>query len=486
MDLNLPPLTDKQGEAFNALGTEILYGGAAGGGKSHLMRIMAIVIALMVPNVQIYLFRRKYADLWANHMDGPSGFMVMLSPLIKAKKCKVNGSDNEVTFWNGAKIHLCHCQHEKDRYNHQGAEIHVLLIDELTHFTDVIYRFLRNRVRLGSLKVPQAAKDMFNSRFPLIFCGSNPGGVGHGWVKRTFVDAAPHGKAHRVAKKEGGMLRQYIPAKLSDNPIMAITDPDYADRLAGLGNPALVKAMLDGSWDIVAGGAFDDLWDTNCVILPRFKIPSSWYVDRSFDWGSTHPFSVGWWAESNGEEVELPDGTTACFPAGSLIRISEWYGTKEIGTNEGLKMSARDVATGIIEREERLIGQGWVNGPIYIGPADNQIRNVVEKESDSIEKKMSDQGIYWAESDKKAGSRVNGLQLARDRLSASISGEGPGLYFMENCKAAIQILPILARDEDNTEDIDGDQEDHIWDDIRYRVLASSNRIATKLNLKRPS
>jgi len=486
MEINLPPLTDKQGEAFNAIGTEILYGGAAGGGKSHLMRVMAIVIALMIPNVQIYLFRRKYADLWANHVDGPSGFMTMLSPLIKAKKCKVNGSDNEVVFWNGAKIHLCHCQHEKDRYNYQGAEIHVLLIDELTHFTDVIYRFLRNRVRLGALKVPEAAKQLFGGRFPLIFCGSNPGGVGHGWVKRTFVDSAPHGKAHKVEKKEGGMLRQYIPAKLSDNPIMAITDPDYADRLSGLGSPALVEAMLNGSWNIVAGGAFDDLWDPNYIILPRFKIPESWYVDRSFDWGSTHPFSVGWWAEANGEEITLPDGEKLCLQAGSLIRIAEWYGCKEIGTNEGLRLSAKAIARGIIEREERMLGQDWIKGKVHIGPADNQIRNKLEFETDTIEKKMSDEDVHWSESDKRAGSRINGLALARERLSASISNEGPGLYFMDNCLATIEILPILSRDEKNVEDIDGDQEDHVWDEIRYRVLASSSRIATQVKLRMPS
>lgn len=486
MELNLPPLTDKQGEAFQADGTEILYGGAAGGGKSHLMRIMAILLAVLVPNIQIYIFRRNFSDLWKNHMEGPSGFMVLLDAMIKSKKCKVNSSDNEISFWNGAKIYLCHCQHEKDRFKYQGAEIHVLFIDELTHFTDVIYRFLRNRVRLGALKVPPAAKQMFGNRFPLIFCGSNPGNVGHGWVKRTFISAHPHGKAWRVSKTEGGMLRQYIPAKLSDNPIMAITDPDYADRLSGLGSPALVEAMLNGSWDIVAGGAFDDLWDPNKLILPRFKIPANWRVDRSFDWGSTHPFSVGWWAESNGEAVITPDGEELVIPRGSLIRIAEWYGTKEIGTNEGLKLSAKAIAIGIKEREERMQAQGWIAERPRAGPADNQIRNVIEKESDSVEKKMQDEGVNWTDSDKKAGSRVNGLQLMRDRMEAAVSGEGPGIYFMENCHATIQILPILIRDEDNPEDIDGDQEDHVWDEIRYRVLAASNRAATSIKLRMPT
>lgn len=450
------------------------------------MRVMAVLLAMTVPNIQVYLFRRNFSDLWKNHMEGPSGFIALLDPLVKAKKVKINGSDNEISFWNNAKIYLCHCQHEKDRFKYQGAEIHILFIDELTHFSDVIYRFLRNRVRLGALKIPQHARDLFSNRFPLIFCGSNPGGVGHGWVKRTFIDAAPSGTSWRVSKEEGGMLRQYIPAKLTDNPIMAITDPDYADRLSGLGSPELVKAMLEGSWDIVAGGAFDDLWDTSKLIVPRFTVPPHWAVERSFDWGSTHPFSVGWWAESPGEEVVLKDGSSRYFERGSLIRVAEWYGTKEIGTNTGLKLSARAVADGILEREELLVSGGWVSDRPRPGPADNQIRNVNETESDSIEKKMNDAGVFWLDSDKKAGSRINGLQLMRDRMEASVKGTGAGIYFMQNCRAAISILPILIRDENNPEDISGDQEDHVWDEIRYEVLSASNRLCMNFNIRMPS
>ena len=107
----------------------------------------------------------------------------------------------------------------------------------------------------------------------------------------------------QVEKTEGGMTRQYIPAKLKDNPTLAKNDPDYADRLSALGTPELVRAMLDGDWDIVAGGMFDDVWKKDVHIIEPFRIPKTWIVDRSFDWGSSRPFSVCWWAESDGTEA---------------------------------------------------------------------------------------------------------------------------------------------------------------------------------------
>ncbi len=123
-------------------------------------------------------------------------------------------------------------------------------------------------------------------------------------MKRTFVDYTEALEVVKTRKVDGGMLRTFIPALLQDNPSLTENDPGYEERLDGLGDPALVKAMKNGDWNIVAGGALDDVWKPR-LILPRFKIPKGWRIDRSFDWGSSHPFSVGWWAESNGEEIEL-------------------------------------------------------------------------------------------------------------------------------------------------------------------------------------
>jgi len=174
----------------------------------------------------------------------------------------------------------------------------------------------------------------------------------------------------------------------------------------------------------------------------------------------------------------MPDGTKFCPPAGSLIRIAEWYGTEEIGTNKGLKMSAGDIAKGIVEFEKQLRLGRWIVGEVNDGPADGQIYAVMQKDVDAIATKMSDNGVDWIEADKSPGSRINGLQLVRDMLENSSRGEEPGLYFMDNCKATLATVPVLPRDEDKIDDVDTDAEDHIYDEIRYRVLKGSNRYAT--------
>lgn len=361
-------LHQRQSFAFESRATEILYGGAAGGGKSHLLRAASIVWCATIPGLQVYIFRRLSDDLTKNHMEGPSGFPAMLAEWMAAGYCKINWSRNFIEFWNGAKIHLCHCQYEKDVTKYQGAEIHVLMIDELTHFTETIYRYLRARCRIGGLAVPDNMKGLF----PRVVCGSNPGGIGHNWVKSTFIDIAAPQTVVPMPKESGGMLRQYIPAKLSDNPTLAENDPDYADRLSGLGSPELVRAMLEGDWNIVAGGALDDVW-TQRVVVPRFKVPQSWHVDRSFDWGSSHPFAVTWFAEADGTEAMMGDGTKWCPPRGSLVMCHEWYGAS--GANVGLKLAPREVAKGIQERERLLLAGQWVTA-IKSGPADNQISAV--------------------------------------------------------------------------------------------------------------
>ena len=470
-------LHDKQSEAFFSRANEILYGGAAGGGKSHLMRIAALSWCCEIAGLQVYLFRRVSEDLYKNHMEGSGGFHSLLDKWMGKGICAYNASKNVITFWNGSKIWLCHCQHEKDKFKYQGAEIHVLMIDELTHFTESIYRYLRGRCRIGSLTLPDHHKGMF----PRILCGSNPSGVGHSWVKATFVDNAPYKHIKQMPKKEGGMRRQYIPALLTDNPTLDYDE--YSGNLEGLGSPDLVKAMLNGDWNIVSGGALDDLWRSDTHIIPRFKIPYSWRLDRSFDWGSSTPFSVGWWAEANGEEAVLENGDTFCPPKGTLIRIAEWYGADKVGTNKGLALTAKEIAQGIKQMESQLLKLGWIDGKVYAGPADNQITNVIEKNADTIAKKMEDEKVFWLKSNKSAGSRIVGLDLLRQRMKAAIDGEGAAIYFMNNCLATIATLPIMSRDPNNPEDVLKGADDHAYDEIRYRVLHGNVRSATKINIK---
>lgn len=465
LELDLGKIHPRQGDALESIATEILYGGAAGGGKSHLMRIAAVLWCLQIPGLQVYLFRRTFPDLWKNHMEGPSGFPAILSPLVSIKKASINLSDGAVAFPNRSKIFLCHCQYEKDVFKYQGAEIHVLMMDELTHFTSKQYRFLRGRVRLGGLQIPKE----FSGIFPRILCGSNPGGEGHNWVKAAWVDLAPPMAITQMPPSEGGMLRQYIPARLDDNPTLLENDPNYESRLEGLGDAALVKAMRSGDWNIVSGGMFDDVWREGIHALDPFDIPSSWRIDRTFDWGSSKPFSVGFWAESDGTEAIMPDGTKKAWPRGTLFRIAEIYGWNG-QPNEGCRKLAVEVARDIAAFQ-KVVPWGHRVVP---GPADNSIFDA--ENGVCIADDMAKLGVRWERSDKSPGSRKTGWEAMRKRFKACIRKPGepmedPGLYVFNTCRHFIRTVPTLPRDEKKPDDVDTRAEDHIADEARYRCLA---------------
>lgn len=452
----------KQRVAFESDATEILFGGAAGPGKSHLLRVAAIEWCEEIAGLQVFLFRRTHPDLIKNHMIGPGSFPELLSERIASKECHINYSKNFIEWKNRSRIHLCHCQYEHNVYNYKGAEIHVLMPDELTSFTEFMYRFLRGRVRLGGLKVP----DKYKGKFPRIVSGTNPGDIGHNWVKASFIDNAPERQIVQMPKSEGGMRRQFIEALLEDNPTMMENDPDYEQRLEGLGDDALVRAMRHGDWDIVAGGMFDDLWRRDIHVIEPFEIPSSWYVSRSFDWGSSKPFSVGWWAKSDGTEATLKDGTKKIFPRGTLFRFDEWYGWNG-KANEGSKMLAVEIADGIIEREKTF------SVKVKAGPADSSIYDT--ENGNCIADDMAAKGVSWIKADKSPGSRKNGWELMRKMLKASIPKgnlplEDAGLYVFSNCTQFIRTVPTLPRDKTKYDDVDTNAEDHIADETRYQIL----------------
>ena len=453
-------LHDKQLMAYESIATELLFGGAAGGGKSHLLRVAAICWCYSIKNLQVYFFRKTHPDLLKNHMVGPTSFPALLADWIKSGFVNINLSRNIIEFWNGAKIHLCHCQYEKDVYNYQGAEMHVLIIDELTHFSKVIYEFLRSRVRLGSLKIAE----QFKGLFPKIFCGSNPGNIGHNWVKADFIDFQPPYQIKQTPKTDGGMMRQFIPSLLEDNPSMTENDASYEDRLQGLGNPALVQAMRYGRWDIVAGGMFDDVWDPSVHVIAPFDIPSTWRIDRSFDWGSSKPYSVGWWAESDGCDISYRDGTKKSTRKGDLFRVAELYGCTG-KPNEGTRELATEVARKIVLAEKAMAKK------VYPGPADSSIFDT--ENGNCIADDMARIGVNWSRADKKPGSRINGAELLRERLKNAITKDGAGLFIFNTCRNFIRTVPVLPRDENKTDDVDSAAEDHAYDDCRYRISAKT-------------
>jgi hypothetical protein len=266
-------------------------------------------------------------------------------------------------------------------------------------------------------------------------------------------------------KVEGGMRRQYIPAKLDDNPTLTETDPDYIDRLEGLGNPELIRAMRDGDWDIVAGGMFDDLWHRPTHVLTPFDIPSSWRIDRGFDWGSSKPFSVVWFAESDGTTATMRDGTTRTFPRGTIFAIEEWYGWNG-KPNEGCKMLAVDIATDIVEREK---GKPYQVKP---GPADTSIFDT--QNGMCIADDMKKKGVKWDKADKSPGSRKNGWEMIRKLMKQARGNELPGFFVFDTCIHIIRTLPVLPRSQRDADDVDTDAEDHAPDVVRYRCSAKKN------------
>ncbi|KQV32887.1 terminase family protein [Rhizobium sp. Root1204] len=456
-------LHPKQMRALESEATEILYGGAAGGGKSHLMRIAAILWCSAIPGLQVYLFRRIKDDLVKNHVEGPNGFRSMLAGWVECGF--VTMVEDEIRFWNGSKIYLCHCKDERDRIKYQGAEIHVLLIDELTHFTDVIYRFLRNRVRMVGIKVPE----QYRNTFPRIVCGANPGGIGHQFVKATFIDGALPMEVTRAAKSEGGMLRQYIPARLEDNPSMEASDPGYEARLQGLGSESLVRAMRHGDWDIIDGAFFDNFRKDRHVIKP-FQIPEEWTRFRAGDWGSAKPFSFGWYAVVSDTYIAEPG---VVLPRGALVRYREWYGiyTDAEGkttANKGVKMNANAVGAGVKERDlTDKIAYGVLDPAAF---SEDGGPSIAERMRIGLRGKP---GASFHRADNKrvtARGAMGGWDQMRGRLDGDEDGR-PMLYFFETCVHAIRTIPALQHDENKPEDLNSDMEDHPADEVRYACMS---------------
>lgn len=460
-------LYPNQKRALVSEATEILYGGALGGGKSYLARVASIIYSLEIPGLITYLFRRTFKEVLANHVYTPGGYLEMLKDLIDNGEVVFSKSDYSFTFSNGSRIQLAHSQHENDIYTHQGAQIGFLIVDESTHFTGPMIRFIRSRVRLGSLVIPKKWK----GKFPRIMYTANPGNVGHHFFKSNFVDFGP-GHVFEAPEDEGGMKREYVPAKLTDNKVLLQNDPDYQKRVRGMGDTNTVNAMIEGDWESMSTGGLADLWRAKFHVVQPFTIPMSWKIDRGYDYGSSAPAACCWFAESNGEEFIGPNGQVCWVPAGSIFQIGELYmANKKL---EGLKLTGKQQAERIKAKEVEL---GYTRA--MPGPADNAIFSAMPGNS-SISDDMKGEGIEWTRSDKSAGSRVGGLQLIRGRLAASMERpmERPGFFVFSTCFHTIRTLPNLEPDKDNPEDINSKGEDHIYDVVRYKILSKGSTITT--------
>ena len=444
--------TPKQGLAFQSPANEIFWGGAAGGGKSIFIRFLSIILATEIPNLQIYLFRRTRPDLIKTHVEGPKGYKALLAPYIQAGL--VSLVEDECRFlFNGSKIYFCHCKDEDDKNNFLSTEMHVLLIDELTTFTESIYTFLRSRVRATGLVIPEKYK----INIPRILCTSNPGNLGHQWVKQTFVDGCEPMEIRQMDDDNGGMLRQYIPARITDNPFLMMEDPKYIARLKGMGSPALVKAYLEGDWNIVKGQYFPEF--ENKHQIEPFEIPAHWTKGRGLDWGSAKPFSVGWYAISTETHpVRDIDGNWHITPPGTIFQYREWMGEKAY--NVGLKLTVEQVADGILDRD---CGEN-----IDYSIADSSMFDEDGGPS-QIEQMQThtDYKLIFFRADKR---RIPGWSALRSRL---VGSEGtPGIFFFKTCYGIIRDLPQLQHDEKKPEDAESEgTADHNPDQLRYFVTS---------------
>jgi hypothetical protein len=403
-------------------------------------------------------------------------------------------SDYRWVWPTGEQLLFRTAKKPQDYWSYHGQEFPFIGWNELTKYPDdglfeSMMSCNRSSYRPQDFPVfdERTGAVSYTPEIPLeVFATTNPFGAGHNWVKKRFINAAPMGRILRTkinvfnpqTKEREDILttQTHIFGSYRENIYL---NPKYIADLVRMTDKNKRKAWLGGSWDVLSGGMFDDLWDSNIHKIRPFNIPPSWRIDRSYDWGSAKPFSVGWWAESDGSDYIDADGNQRSSVRGDLYRIYEWYGTSG-KSNEGLNMLASTIAEGIVERE-LLWG---IHSRVIPGAADNSIFDV--QNGNSIAGDMAKPvrlngkiypGVTWARSNKSPGSRIHGWQKVRLFMKGSIPEEGkprenPGLFVFDRCTYTLDLLPILPRDEKIPDDVDTDAEDHIGDEVRYRALDS--------------
>jgi len=254
-------VTKKQKAFIDATENEVLFGGAAGGGKSFGQTVDALLFALKYPGSKQLILRRSFAEL-------DKSLIRTALAIYPRSIFSFNSSTHLGKFKNGSCIDFGYCATENDVYQYQSAEYDCIRFDELTHFTELQYIYLISRVR-GANGFPKQIKS-----------STNPGGVGHSWVKERFVDPK---EPNTSFLGEGGMTRIFIPSLLSDNTFLERSDPEYRRRLEALPEREK-KALLYGDWDIFEGQYFTEFKREYHVIDP-FEVPREWRRYRTIDYG---------------------------------------------------------------------------------------------------------------------------------------------------------------------------------------------------------
>lgn len=416
----------------------VAFGGARGGGKSWAVRTKAKLLCVRYPGITVMIIRRSYPELRENHIK-------FLKKEVEKDLATYNDSRKELVFKNGSTILFRYCASEKDLDNYQGTETDVLFIDEATQFSEDVFKVFMACVR-GVNDFPKR-----------VYLTCNPGGVGHGWVKRLFID-------RKFKDNEDPDEYAFIQSKVTDNYVLLKQQPNYIKQLEAL-PPKLREAWLHGNWDIFEGQFFEEFADIPehyedglfTHVIEPFMPPKTWTRYRSFDFGYAKPFSCGWWAVDH---------------EGVMYRILELYGCTET-PNEGVKWTPEKIFQEIarVEREHPYLKDCEI-----FGVADPSIWDA--SRGVSVADTAAKAGVYFSPGDNK---RMPGWMQVHYRLAFDENGKSMMQVF-KNCKAFIRTMPLLTYSETKPEDCDTSQEDHVADEVRYMCMA--NPIAPRLEAKK--
>jgi hypothetical protein len=411
---------------------EVLYGGAAGPGKTDCLIIEATRFVHNT-NYRALLIRRTFPQL-QEIIDRCREYYPTLGGVYRA-------TEHRWYFPSGSFIRLGHMQHETDKYDYQGHEYQYIGFDEATQFSGDQYLYLFSRCRSTDQDIPARIRS-----------ATNPGGIGHRFFKERFVDVGPEQTTY--IDPVTGLSRAFIPGRLSDNPTLIDNDPGYIQRLRAL--PQIERMRLEeGIWDIFEGQVFTELSQRVHGCEP-FPVPPEWEKFVAFDWGYARPFSVGWYA------IDFD---------GIIYRYREWYGSKEGQESLGLRMTAIEVARGIMEREKEKVRYRVADPACW-----NQTIKKDKTIGPSVIEDMSKEGLQFIKAD---NNRMLGKLQVHQRLrveeekdqEGNITSEHPQVVIFNNCKHFWTTMESLREDPRNPEDVDTDQNDHVYDEFRYALMS---------------
>ena len=414
---------------------EVLYGGSAGGGKSYAM-VADPVRYLNNPNARMLLVRRSTEELRE---------LISVSKQLYPKAIpgiKFMERDKTWVAPSGATLWMSYLDRDDDVMRYQGQAFNWIGFDELTQWpTPYPWNYMRSRLRTTKA-----------SGLPLYMrATSNPGGPGHQWVKKTFIDPDTPNKSFWATDsdtgeviswpkghtKEGEPLfkRRFIPANLFDNPYLA-DDGMYEANLLSLPEHQR-RQLLEGDWDINEGAAFPE-FNRKIHVVEPFDIPNNWPKFRACDYGYGSYTGVVW---------------IAVAPDEQLIVYREMYVSKVLAT---------DLADMILETEsEEKIRYGVLDSSLWHKRGDT---------GPSLAEQMIVRGCRWRPADRSKGSRVSGKNEIHRRLQVDEFTEEPRMVIFDNCKNLISQLPAIPLDKNNPEDVDTKSEDHLYDALRYGVM----------------